>query len=401
MVKKISLNIASRLIVVLLMLVNIKLYTSFLDKSDLGIYFFLITVSYFANALIFVPLDYYQQSNLLEYLKQFGLGQIKRFIKFLLFYFFLASLFILIFILIFLPEYAIDFLLCALLSVAIYLTQTLRNTLNNLKHNNLVSYNYIIESIVKVLIFWIFCFFMNKVDSRLLILSSILGLNFSILHSSYFLIKYYPEKRNPSAFSFNFIKIVKHSLPLSFGAITNWLQIQGYRLFLVPLGYSDVVGIYSTVSNIGSSGIGILTVIYNNHFVPELYSSLGKTLKKFVTVALSLILFAVFIIFFLSDFIVSIILSSEFIIYSKLICFGIIVDGSNVIIGAMSIKASIFNKTNLLIVYSLFGVLFSFLFFILLFFSKLITPYTIGIPLILSQIIVILIMFKKINSLNQ
>ena len=190
-------------------------------------------------------------------------------------------------------------------------------------------------------------------------------------------------------------------MPLSFGAVANWLQIQGYRLFLVPLGYSDVVGIYSTVSNIGSSGIGVFTTIYNNHFVPELYSSNGKSLNKFVTLASGMILITLFTIFILSEFIVSILLSPEFVIYSKLICFGIIVDGSNIIIGAMAIKASIYNKNNLLIFYSLIGVMFSFLLFVVLFFSKQITSFTIGIPLILSQIMVILIMFKKINSLHQ
>lgn len=399
--KKLTLNVISRFIVVLMMLVNIKIYTSFLNKSDLGIYFFLITVSYSANALIFVPLDYYQQSNLLKNLEDFGLGGIKKFIKLIILNIFIISLFIIIFLYLFLNKFILDFLICAILSISIYLSQTLRNTLNNLNNNNIVSYNFIIESIVKVLIFFAFCFFIPKVNPRLLILSSIVGLFLSILHSFYYLNKFYPEKRDTPENTFNFIKIIKYSLPLSFGAVANWLQIQGYRLFLVPLGYSDVVGIYSTVSNIGSSGIGVFTTIYNNHFVPELYSSNGKSLNKFVTLASGMILITLFTIFILSEFIVSILLSPEFVIYSKLICFGIIVDGSNIIIGAMAIKASIYNKNNLLIFYSLIGVMFSFLLFVVLFFSKQITSFTIGIPLILSQIMVILIMFKKINSLHQ
>ena len=164
--KKLTLNVISRFIVVLMMLVNIKIYTSFLNKSDLGIYFFLITVSYSANALIFVPLDYYQQSNLLKNLEDFGLGGIKKFIKLIILNIFIISLFIIIFLYLFLNKFILDFLICAILSISIYLSQTLRNTLNNLNNNNIVSYNFIIESIVKVLIFFCILFFYTQSKSK-------------------------------------------------------------------------------------------------------------------------------------------------------------------------------------------------------------------------------------------
>ena len=58
------LNTASRLVVIVSQLIMIKLYTVNLPIDQIGIYFFCLAVSYSANTLIFIPLDYYQQANL-------------------------------------------------------------------------------------------------------------------------------------------------------------------------------------------------------------------------------------------------------------------------------------------------------------------------------------------------
>ena len=54
----------SRAVIVGAQLVYVKLYSNFLSNHELGLYFFLNTVSYSLNAFLFVPIDYYQQAKL-------------------------------------------------------------------------------------------------------------------------------------------------------------------------------------------------------------------------------------------------------------------------------------------------------------------------------------------------
>jgi len=60
--KKISVNILSRAIVIALQLVNIKLYTEVLSIDQLGIFFFILSFSYIFNAILFVPVESFQQT---------------------------------------------------------------------------------------------------------------------------------------------------------------------------------------------------------------------------------------------------------------------------------------------------------------------------------------------------
>ena len=56
--------IVSRAAIVVLQVGFIKSYASVLTPKELGIYFYVSTVSYVLNALYFVPLDYHWQSNI-------------------------------------------------------------------------------------------------------------------------------------------------------------------------------------------------------------------------------------------------------------------------------------------------------------------------------------------------
>ena len=68
----IILNVASRVTVICCQLIMIKLYTNNIELEQLGVYFFWLAIAYSANTLIFIPLDYYQQSALREVIGKSG-----------------------------------------------------------------------------------------------------------------------------------------------------------------------------------------------------------------------------------------------------------------------------------------------------------------------------------------
>jgi O-antigen/teichoic acid export membrane protein len=380
-----------------MMLVNVRLYSQYLSQSELGIYFFLLTASYFANALLFVPIDFFQQANNLYDLKHGKINSTILLLKKTLHFFFIVSLIVCVFFFFFYKKFLLQLFLCISLAVLVFLSQTLRNSLNNLGFSKLVSINYIVESFIKVFSFYLFCIFLNgNVNSNILVLTTILSLLFSSIFSFYYLRKNVSSEFSGNSVYLNVSKVLNFSYPLSISALSNWFQNQGYRIILVPLGYTEFVGIYSTISNIGSSAVGALNVIFNNHFVPFLYSSNGTFLKKFNFLG-SILIFVTFIFCYIfSDFFVSILLTKEFLLFSKVICFGIVADGLNIIIGGLTIKASLKDKNFATSIYSFIGLLTSLACLFILYNFKLVTVYSIGFTLVVSQLIVVF--FMLINS---
>ncbi|MBS1157494.1 MAG: hypothetical protein H6R07_3418, partial [Proteobacteria bacterium] len=59
--------VAFRLVSIALQMAYIKLYSHYLSVAELGVFFYIMTLSYSINALLLVPLDFYQQAKLIKY----------------------------------------------------------------------------------------------------------------------------------------------------------------------------------------------------------------------------------------------------------------------------------------------------------------------------------------------
>ncbi len=241
-----ALNAVARMLVILLQLINVKLYTNYLDAGQLGIYFFLLTVSYSANAILFVPVDYYQQANLAKVMDAAGGAR-----PLLNFNGRLAALYLCFSLLaiaacaVIKPGYTVYAALAVALAFALYAVQALRNTLNNLEHRTCVSVSFIQESVFKVLLFYLLVRYF-KADESLLIDAWLISLGLSC---SYLFYKAYSYRVFIASCSYPIRakEVFNFSYPFSIGAVCNWLQLQGYRLILVPLGFAEEVGAFATI----------------------------------------------------------------------------------------------------------------------------------------------------------
>lgn len=399
-VKSIVLNTTARVLVVVFQLINVKLYTHYLNAEQLGMYFFLLTVSYSANAVLFIPVDYYQQANLSKVMTAYGgAGSLLNFNgRLASFYLFFSTIVVVAFAIIE-PSYTVFVILVAVLAFALYLVQALRNTLNNLQHGNCVSISFIQEAVFKVLFFFILVRYF-KADESVLISAWIISLGLSGSYLFYITYKYH-------IFSCIHVHqiyardVFYFSYPFSFGAVCNWIQLQGYRLILIPLGFAEEVGLFATVSNIGSAAIGVGSLIYSQQFTPLIYKTSGKYTSNYLKGAIAVIISVALVSFGVGEFMVSILTNPAFSKHWELLLFGVITDGGNLLIGALVIHISLTGNTKKIILFSISGLLSMIITGTILYWFSRISIVTIGIPLLFSQWFIVLYMYTTYKKDTQ
>ena len=386
----------TRVAIILGQLGYVKLYSNYLTAYELGVFFFLVTASYSLNAFIFIPMDYYQQSKIYHFL-----GNGKSLNTFFIFnrkFILRVFLLILLVALIFIPlqaTYALFTILAGTMSLSLYVTQALRGVLNNLEHRRVVAASMVFESFLKISFFWFFLQFMQA-KAITLLFSGVVSLVFVAL----FLLKYAYSlniftSETEITTSIRYTDVFRFGLPISVGAVFNWIQLQGYRLVLVPLGFAETVGIYATVSNIGSAGMVAASSIYAQLYVPNIYKSGGQYTKTYIRNAFILIVFLFFSSMFFCDFIVSLLTKAEFVKYSWLLLFGIIAEAGNFLLGALSIHLTLTNSTSKLLTASMVGTLTMIIVFVLIYFYGAVTVQTIGLPIVISQVAIVIYMYNN------
>lgn len=390
--------VGSRAAVIGLQLINIKLMTAYLSTPDIGLYFFLISASYFSNALLFVPVDYYQQAFIssakerIDAVKQallFNLQIIKLYVVPV----------VLIGLLVFISNYSefiALFALGALGSVALHGVQSMRNLLNNFGHSSTVSISQVLEALSRVGIFFSGSL-LGFASLNMIAIAWASSLALTLLHlvltgMQVGLFKGTAKERiEPKEF-------LKFATPISCSAVTSWLQVQGYRVALVPLGYAEAVGIFSTISNIGSSAIGAVNLIYQQKFNPKIYQSQGGYMLQYLKYASLLILITISAFVLVGQPAVELLTTLEFHKHWHVILYGVAADSANLIVGALTIYLTLKKTTSVILLFSTVGFLINAFIFIALYAYDAITINSIGIPILISQWAVAGLLFYQFRT---
>ncbi len=395
--REVGLIALARGVVIACQFINIKLYTNYLSAEQLGVYFFLLTISFLANALIFGPVDYYQQANLAKIIKITGgvrplLEFNLKLIAVCLVIAFLVSVVGMIVV----PNFVYHIVLAVALSIALYVVIALRNTLNNLGHTGDVSFSLVQEAVVKIVMFIALVNFFEP-DELLLatvwLISLMTTAIFLFWRSNQYSIFNCGEKYLVEA-----KEIFHFSYPLSVGAICNWIQLQGYRLILVPFGFAEVVGIFATIASIGSAAMAAAATIFSQSFSPLIYKTFGEYTKTYLRNALTMITSILLAGLLLGAWVVQLATNPTFAPYWAILIFGVLTDATNLLIGALSIHITLTSNTRTIMLSSVLGVITLAASFALIFCTNNISAYTIGLPLIFSQVVVLTVMywsFKK------
>ncbi len=374
---------AIRMLAIFGQLAFIKLMTYYLNPSQLGFFYFYVSVSYFINALLFVPFDYYQQSKVFKLIEK-GCSLnclVSVNVKIILLLVLISGLVGLFFR----NTWGI-LLLVIPLSIILYLSTAIKNFLNNRGAQIFVVGVMLFELVVKLVVFLLFI--SNDKDGvTAAIAATVSSLAIGILTFSP---RMYQSIRDLVGVEVNISmkEMINFCWPTSLGSVINWIQLQAYQVVLVPLGYSHVVGMYSTISNVGSTGMTTAATVYQQIYQPKIYQSSGQYLRTYLVWGGALIAFVFFVALLFKDLIIGLLTKEIFLRFSIVIGYGVLINACNFIIGALVINLSIQDKMKEQVNISLVALGAVFLGFSTLYYNESINVYTLGIPILGSQLVI-------------
>jgi O-antigen/teichoic acid export membrane protein len=365
----------------------IKLYALSLQPAEVGRLYFLFTISYVVNGLILAPLDARLQPIALNiwYAKK-SLGSLARLHRDLILALLIFAVFCEVTLYFFMPELLGTPIALMLLAWSQFWVSYARKYLNNIGEQQISTWLFVLEPAFRAIFLGGVAYF-GQVTVGFAIWSNSIALSLiSLGIVTWFWTKgwlrHWDERLALSP-------LLKGSIPFSISGALNLLQLQGYRLILVPLGYASEVGIFALVSQFGFTATTSVGAIYTQVAQPAVYrdheANLGKYLRHLVY--LLGMIFLASIIF--GPLVIKYATKGGYSNYAPIMLVGVICEGANLLIGAYSIRAAIMGRTGAMAVSAILGGIVFIIAFIYMITLFRVSPWLIGMPMVASQITVV------------
>ena len=375
----------------------IKIYTNNLATEEIGKYFYLVTLSYIMNALIFVPVDYYLQARLALHGKEIpvlALLKINKIVCLMA----LGLCIVFCLPLLYLGKvHQTDIPGIYITALLLYLCNFSRGLLNNRGHKVFVVSMLVFEGAAKVGLF-ILVSKLIVATSGTLLYSSVMALLLEVL-----IILLYSSRK--IAYSWldegieNYKTVFRKSYALSIGAICNLAQLQSYRLTYVWAGVPATAAIYVVVTNLGSSGMAAISSVYSQIFLPKIYASKGEFTLTYIRNALILTVIVLIGAALTGKYLLLFLTKNDYVEYAQAIGFGVLVEAGNLIIGAATVYLMLNNAAKATIFCNIVATIVSVVggYLALHYWPE--NSFAIGVPIALSQIfITVFLVFYVIRS---
>lgn len=375
----------------------IKIYTNNLATEEIGKYFYLVTLSYIMNALIFVPVDYYLQARLALHGKEIpvlALLKINKIVCLMA----LGLCIIFCLPLLYLGKvHQTDIPGIYITALLLYLCNFSRGLLNNRGHKVFVVSMLVFEGAAKVGLF-ILVSKLIVANSGTLLYSSVMALLLEVM-----IILLYSSRK--IAYSWldegieNYKTVFRKSYALSIGAICNLAQLQSYRLTYVWAGVPATAAIYVVVTNLGSSGMAAISSVYSQIFLPKIYASKGEFTLTYIRNALILTVIVLIGAALTGKYLLLFLTKNDYVEYAQAIGFGVLVEAGNLVIGAATVYLMLNNAAKATIFCNIVATIGSVVggYLVLHYWPE--NSFAIGVPIALSQIfITVFLVFYVIRS---
>ncbi len=350
-------GIAGNMVVVVVRLASIaaglgyvKGYTSALSTAEVGVFFYLSTLSYALNALIFVPVDFYMQARIAR-LHQLPVPGLRRLVTQVLALGMVACV-VLSAPLIWLGKlHVADVPALYAVAALLYLCTSLRGILNNRDSKIFVSVMLLFESTGRLAAFLAGAALLGA-SARTLMLSSALALavEFAIIVAQAG--RCLPLSAEPGSLD-SPRTIFRTAAPIAGSAVCNALQLQTYRVAYPLAGLGAASGIYGVVSNIGAAAMSACGSIYAQIQTPRLYRSHGASIRSFVGLAALLAAGVLLVATLCAPFLVRLLTKPQYVPYALAVGFGVVTEACNLMIGGYTVMLSLAQRTGTLLKFNL------------------------------------------------
>lgn len=369
-------------------LVLLKVYAHRLSNHELGLYNYWATVSYALNALLFVPIDYYQQSRVYAF-REAGVSLLSfvRFNKTLLKAVGGVGVVAALWCGLRSAHVAFHLVLCLGLAVALYVTSALKNLLNNLEHRVLVAAVFLFEVAAKIVLFvlvlrWVGAGSIALLGAFALALLLEMGLLLVLANAR----KVFDAG---TIRAIDVRELAGFALPVSLAAVANWIQLRSYALVLVGLGHTEMVGVYATVSAVGAAAMGAVSVTFAQLYLPNVYKSGGAYTPTYVRNAFALSLLVAVGFYALAGPLVGLLTRHDLARWAPIALYGVASEAGNLLIGGLAVHLTLRNRTRPILWSGVIGMAVAGVVFAFFVFGNRIGPGVIGLPIALSQAVVV------------
>lgn len=374
-----------RLLSILVGLAYVKYYTNALSVDQVGAFFYLGTLSYLLNALVFVPVDSYMQSRLSS------IGELPwRTIEHLVGVTLLIGLGVCVFLSA--PFVALNLLtvsdvpLLYGLASLLYLCTSLRNLLNIRGQAIFSAGMIVLESTARLLAF-IFAVATLGASARTLLMSSIVAL------AAEFMLLLWQARRSlqlsPAEERLDHpAQILRTVTTLAGGALSNTVQLQAYRVLFPAAGHAGTVATLGVTANIGGVAMSACAQVFSQLFLPRLYQSRGASIGQYAGWAAAVGVGLLAVAMPMSDFLVRYLTNAEYVPYASAVGIGIVIEACNLLIGAYGVYLTIHGRTGALFHFQLAGAVLSLAGCIGLLAMAPNNPWALGIVVAVSQLLV-------------
>lgn len=341
-----------RLLSVIAGLAYVKIYTNALSLDEVGSFFYLGTLSYLLNALVFVPVDFYMQARLSS-MDALPTPALRRLAGATLLAGLAAA------ILLSVPFVAAEQLAWADvpllygLAALLYLCSSVRNLLNIRGQAIFAAGMMVVESTGRLAAFAVASVW-TAPTARTLLVSSIAALGAELL------ILLWQARRSlsltPDPMPLDTpARIVRTASALSGGAASNTVQLQAYRVLFPAAGHGHTAAALGVTSNIGASAMSACAQVFSQLFLPRLYQTRGASIGQYVGWGLGLAVAVLAVGMTLSDVLVRHLTQAAYVPYAPAIGVGIVVEAGNMIIGAYSVFLTLHGRAGALLRFQLAG----------------------------------------------
>ena len=387
-----------RLLSVIAGLAYVKYYTTALSLDEVGRFFYLGTLSYVLNALVFVPIDSYMQARLsgLEALPWRALARLvgATLLAALVGGVALGAPFVAMGLLA-APDLPLLYALAALL----YLCSSLRNLLNIRGQATFAASMILLEAVARLLAFMLFAWSLGA-SARTLLLSAIAALAAELAVLVWQARRTLPLSQATGALDLP-ANVLRTASALAGGAASNTVQLQAYRVLFPATGYASTAATLGVTANIGAAAMSACAQVFSQLFLPRLYQSQGASIGRYVAwgtaVALGLLVLALP----MSEFLVRHLTTPEYIPYAPAIGIGIVIEACNMLIGAYGVFLTLRGCVRALFLYQLAGAIASLGGSLWLLSSMPQSPVMLGLVVAGSQLLVTLALSVHVHRLTR
>lgn len=290
---------ALRVLILFLMFFNSIMIVRYLNVEEMGRYYVISTVSYFGNAVIYVGSDMYLQRVLA------GISKTNKISAFALFKYFTITVTIGAVVLAlgagiyFSNDRKSGFwyltLLCVLSSASTYVMGSVRNLFQLAALPVYSSLITIAETAFKSISLFILAADGRVAGINIVLCNTVVSMIIATIFLKIFFLTMKCAEGNNISYLNTTEEYVQTVVSIGGGGLLNWVQLQGYRLFLdktIENGIT-VVGIFAFMSTLGMTISGAVFSILAQVHVPVQYSSRGISTQSYINIIgkVTLILF--------------------------------------------------------------------------------------------------------------